>query len=163
MPSKKQFLPPAETRLRSAIKCVICLEDFGTLTIPYGARTPELMLFRDEFENWRKHAQLEVIAEEAGPGWPGRTGLLTSLFDTVALSPAGTQVMVCGPPVMFSFVLGRLEERHFDDSQIYVSLERNMRCGVGKCEHCVVENFYTCCVGPVLSVERIRGVSSALR
>ncbi|MFA5801675.1 MAG: FAD/NAD(P)-binding protein [Thermoleophilia bacterium] len=150
--------------LRSAIKNAVCLEkEFGGLTVLYGARSPDQLLFRDEYEEWRQCCRLEIAVEEATPDWHGRTGLITSLFDVVDLSPIDTQVLICGPPVMFRFVLDRLQEIGFADSQIYVSLERNMRCGVGKCEHCVVESFYTCRQGPVLSIEQIRGISSALR
>ena len=150
--------------LRSALKCAVCLDDeFGRLTVLYGAKNPEQLLFRDEFATWREGVRIEVTVDEAGPDWDGRVGLITRLFDVVDLSPERTQVLCCGPPVMFKFVLGRLKELGFDDGQIYVSLERNMRCGVGKCEHCVVESFYTCRQGPVLSIEQIRGISSALR
>jgi NAD(P)H-flavin reductase len=150
--------------LRSAIDCAVCLNDeFGDLTILHGARTPELLLFTDEYEVWRRSGRVETIVDESPPGWEGRTGLITSLFDEVELSPLGTSVLICGPPVMFANVLGRLKELGFEDSRIYISLERHMRCGVGKCEHCVVESFYTCRQGPVLSIEQIRGISSALR
>ncbi|MFA5810203.1 MAG: FAD/NAD(P)-binding protein [Thermoleophilia bacterium] len=150
--------------LRSAIKCAVCLdEEFGGLTVLYGTKSPDQLLFQDEYDEWRQGCRLEITVEEAASGWRGRTGLITSLFDVVDLSPLNTQVLICGPPVMFRFVLGRLQELGFADSQIYVSLERNMRCGIGKCEHCVVESFYTCRQGPVFSIEQIRGISSALR
>ena len=150
--------------LRSAIDCAVCLnEEFGSLTVLYGARAPGQLLFADEYDTWRRFGQVETIVDEATPEWKGRTGLITSLLDELELEPAKTSALICGPPVMFRNVLVRLQESGFDDSQIYVSLERNMRCGVGKCEHCVVESFYTCRQGPVLSIEQIRGISSALR
>jgi len=150
--------------LRSAIDCAVCLnEEFGNLTVLHGARSPEQLLFTDEYDTWRRWGRVETIVDRAPPGWKGHTGLITSLFDEVDLKPAGTAVLICGPPVMFASILGRLKETGFDDSQIYVSLERHMRCGIGKCEHCVVESFYTCRQGPVLSIEQIRGVSSALK
>ncbi|MDO8736525.1 MAG: FAD/NAD(P)-binding protein [Thermoleophilia bacterium] len=150
--------------LRSAIDCAVCLNDeFGELTVLYGARTPELLLFTDEYDTWRQHGRVETIVDEAPPGWQGRTGVITTLFDAVDLKPENTSALICGPPVMFSFVLGRLKELGFADADIFISLERHMRCGVGKCEHCVVESFYTCRQGPVLSIGQIRGISSALR
>jgi len=150
--------------LRSAIDCAVCLnEEFGELTVLYGARNPENLLFTDEYDIWRQQGRVEVIVDEAPPEWRGRTGMITALFDVVELKPANTSVLICGPPVMFRFVLGRLKELGFDDAQIFISLERHMRCGVGKCEHCVVESFYTCRQGPVLSIDQIRGISSALR
>ena len=150
--------------LRSAIKCAVCLKgEFGSLTVLYGARTPDHLLFDDEYDDWKQHCQLEVTVDEADAGWQGHTGLITTLFELIELNPANTSVLVCGPPLMFTFVLGRLRELGFSDDQVFVSLERNMRCGIGKCEHCVVESFYTCRQGPVLSVQQIRGISSALR
>jgi NAD(P)H-flavin reductase len=150
--------------LRSAIDCAVCLnEEFGELTVLYGARNPGLLLFTDEYDTWRQEGRVEVIVDEAPPEWQGRTGVITSLFDVVDLKPENTSVLICGPPAMFRFVLGRLKELGFEDAQIFISLERHMRCGVGKCEHCVVESFYTCRQGPVLSIDQIRGISSALR
>ncbi|MHB8792744.1 MAG: FAD/NAD(P)-binding protein [Thermoleophilia bacterium] len=150
--------------LRSAIDCAVCLnEEFGELTVLYGARNPENLLFTDEYDTWRQLGRVEIIVDEAPPEWQGRTGVITSLFDVVDLKPANTSVLICGPPAMFRFVLGRLKELGFEDTQIFISLERHMRCGVGKCEHCVVESFYTCRQGPVLSIDQIRGISSALR
>ena len=150
--------------LRSAIDCAVCLSDeFGELTVLVGARTPAQLLFTEEYDDWRRFGRVETIVDEAAEGWTGRTGLITSLLDGLDLVPEKTSALICGPPVMFRNVLTRLQQSGFDDSQIFVSLERNMRCGVGKCEHCVVESFYTCRQGPVLSIEQIRGISSALR
>jgi len=150
--------------LRSAIDCAVCLNDeFGDLTILHGARNPDLLLFEDEYDEWRRYARVETIVDEAAPGWQGNTGLITSLFDRLDLIPVHTSALICGPPVMYEAILRRLKEIGFDDSSIFVSLERHMRCGVGKCEHCVVESFYTCRQGPVLSLDKLKGISSALR
>ncbi len=150
--------------LRSALGCAICVDsEFGDLTVLIGAKDPGQLLYTDEYDLWRRRGRVEVTVDEAAAGWSGRTGLITSLLDLVRVDPADTSALVCGPPVMYRFVLKRLKELGFDDSHIFVSLERNMRCGVGKCEHCVVESFYTCREGPVLSAAAIRGISSALR
>lgn len=150
--------------LRSALGCAVCLdEEFGDITLLVGARHPGQLLFTDEYDAWRRRARVEVTVDEAPPGWEGRRGLITGLIDEAGVSPDRASALVCGPPVMYRFVLARLKELGFDDADIYVSLERNMRCGVGKCEHCVVESFYTCREGPVLSAAQIRGISSALR
>lgn len=150
--------------LRSAIDCAVCLNDeFGELTVLHGARSPDFLLFTDEYETWRQSGRVETIVDEAPPEWRGQIGVITALLDLVNPAPENTSVLICGPPVMFRFVLGRLKELGFEDTRIFISLERHMRCGVGKCEHCVVESFYTCRQGPVLSIEQIRGISSALR
>lgn len=150
--------------LRSALGCAVCLDqEFGDITVICGARKPEQLLFTDEYDGWRERARVEVTVNEAAPGWQGHTGMMMDLLDEIGILPANTSALICGPPAMYPVVLAYLKELGFDDADIFVSLERNMRCGVGKCEHCVVESFYTCREGPVLSAAQIRGISSALR
>jgi len=150
--------------LRSALGCAVCLDqEFGEITLLAGARHPGQLLFTEEYDRWRERVRVEITVDEPAAGWRGRTGRITGLLDDAAPSPADTSALICGPPVMYRFVLARLKELGFADADIFVSLERNMRCGVGKCEHCVVESFYTCREGPVLSAAQIRGISSALR
>lgn len=127
---------------------------FGDITLMYGARVPAAMLFREELvsllDRTDMNCLLAVDADPAG-GWQGKTGLLPSLFDYARIDPAHTYAAVCGPPVVYKIVLGRLLELGFAKDRILMSLERRMKCGVGKCGHCSVGYKYTCLHGPIFT------------
>ena len=129
-------------------------ERFGDLTLMYGARTPQEMLFRDEIgalaDRPDMRCLLTVDRDPAG-GWPHRVGLLPRLFDAATIDPATTHAVVCGPPIVYRFVLERLLAAGFSKDRILMSLERRMKCGVGKCGHCAIGAKYTCLHGPVFT------------
>jgi NAD(P)H-flavin reductase len=127
---------------------------FGSITLMYGARTPAHMLFRDELVSLADRPDLTcLLTVDAAPdgGWSQRIGLLPSLFDVAAIRPAATFAAVCGPPVVYQFVLERLLTLGFSKDRILMSLERRMKCGVGKCGHCSVGYKYTCLHGPIFT------------
>jgi NAD(P)H-flavin reductase len=129
-------------------------DDFGEVTLLYGARTPADMLFRDEIANLTERAdircRLTVDRDPAGT-WPFRVGLLPRLFDGAAIDPQRTYAAVCGPPALYRFVLERLLALGFSKDRILMSLERRMKCGVGKCGHCSIGYRYTCLHGPIFT------------
>jgi len=129
-------------------------EKFGTVTLMYGARTPAHMLFRDELVSLANveaiNTLLTVDADPAGT-WAHHIGLPPELFKKVDLDPARTYAAVVGPPVFYKFILRELLERNFAKNRILMSLERRMKCGVGKCGHCSVGYKYTCIHGPVFT------------
>lgn len=129
-------------------------ERFGNITLMYGARTPAEMLFREELSSLADvDALTTLLTVDRDPGgtWTHRIGLLPKLFDHVTLDPQRTYAAVVGPPVVYKFVLRELVERHFPKDHILMSLERRMKCGVGKCGHCSVGYKYTCIHGPVFT------------
>jgi NAD(P)H-flavin reductase len=131
---------------------------FGRMTLLYGARTPEDVVYRDELKGWAARADLDVrlTVDCAGPGWEGDVGVVTTLFKRVQLRPAATVAYVCGPPVMIRFVIQELSARGFDDDSVISTLERMMQCGVGKCNHCAIGHRYVCRDGPVFSYRQMR-------
>lgn len=127
---------------------------FGAVTLMYGARTPADMLFRDELVSLADRRDLScLLTVDRDPvgGWTQRVGLLPSLFDGVTFQPGRTHAAVCGPPIVYRLVLDRLLALGFSKDRILMSLERRMKCGIGKCGHCSVGYKYTCLHGPIFS------------
>lgn len=121
-----------------------------------GARAPELLLYPDELQRWAQHAGVVVdtIVDHARPGWRGQVGLITRLVETAKFEPAQTTALVCGPEVMMRFVISALLTRGVRAERVRVSLERNMKCGVGWCGHCQLGPVLVCRDGPVLTADR---------
>ncbi len=141
--------------LRGLLQYLIDLRDnFGRIILLYGSRNPELVMFRDELESMSRRGDAEIIMtvdSTEGKPWNGKTGMVTELIDNVDINPADTYSVVCGPPVFYKFVLDRLVKKGFGKDRIFLSLERRMECGVGKCGHCAVGYTFTCLHGPVFS------------
>ncbi|MDH4123035.1 MAG: FAD/NAD(P)-binding protein [Thermoplasmata archaeon] len=130
-------------------------DDFGEIYLLHGAKNPHEMLFRKEFYDMMErddlHCMLSVDKDDTGK-WPAKVGLVTSLFKEIKhIDPKTTHAAICGPPVMYRFVLQELLKLKIPKHQILMNLERRMKCGVGKCGHCVVREVYTCLDGPVFS------------
>lgn len=127
---------------------------FGSVTLMYGARTPREMLFRDELSSLTDvDALTTLLTVDRDPdgGWKHHIGLLPTLFEHAAIDPRRTYAAVVGPPIVYRFVLRELLARRFAKDRILMSLERRMKCGVGKCGHCSVGYKYTCLNGPVFT------------
>jgi sulfhydrogenase subunit gamma (sulfur reductase) len=136
---------------------------FGQFTIFYGMRRPEEMLFRDEHEAWRQAgADLRLTVDRQHPDWKGHVGVVTTLFGEVELNPARLWAVVVGPPIMYQFVITECRMRGVADERIVVSLERRMKCGVGKCGHCQINSKYVCKDGPVFTYQELKGLWEAI-
>jgi sulfhydrogenase subunit gamma (sulfur reductase) len=125
--------------------------DYKGVHILYGTKDPSQLLFDYQYEQWRRvdGVELSIIVERPDPGWKGEVGLITKLLDQMEINPDNTYAIVCGPPVMFKFVCARLASRGVPMHRMYVSLERRMHCGMGKCYRCNVGHTSTCIDGPV--------------
>ncbi|HUV66743.1 MAG TPA: FAD/NAD(P)-binding protein [Sedimentisphaerales bacterium] len=127
---------------------------FKTVTLMYGARNPDEMLFKYELLSLVDRADVKcllTVDKDASKMWKARVGVVTGLFDDLEIDPTHTYAAICGPDVMFRFVLEKLLERNFSKDRILMSLERNMQCGVGKCGHCMIGYKYTCLDGPIFT------------
>ena len=145
--------------LRSLINFVIHnRRDFGKVNILLGCKTPQDMLFGDEVNAWEKRLDVNFncTVDKSDPDWKGNVGLITSLIPGVNLNPNRTFAVVVGPPIMYKFVLKELLKKDIPERQIILSLERHMKCGVGKCGHCQIGNYYCCQDGPVFSYDKIK-------
>jgi sulfhydrogenase subunit gamma (sulfur reductase) len=137
---------------------------FGRIVILYGARTPAELLFKDELRRWgeRDDIELYLSVDRGDESWTGNTGVITTLFRDISVYPRNTVAVTCGPPVMYRFVLMELFGKGISEGNIWLSLERRMKCGVGKCGHCQINNVYACQSGPVFSYKEIKGLEEAL-
>ncbi len=124
----------------------------GRLTLLYGGREPEQLLFREELDEWRQRDDLEceLIVDVARRDWRGRVGVVPSLIDRMEIDPARTTALVCGPEVMMRFAATALLARGIPPQRLFLSMERNMRCAVGHCGHCQWGSSFVCRDGPVL-------------
>jgi NAD(P)H-flavin reductase len=121
----------------------------GEVAVLYGARTPSDLLYRDELERWREHATVDVTVDAAGPEWRGKVGVVPQLVAKARFDAAAATAYVCGPEIMMRFAVAALLDRGLAPERIHVSLERNMRCGVGLCGHCQLGPTLICRDGPV--------------
>jgi NAD(P)H-flavin reductase len=137
---------------------------FGRVVILYGARNPGELLFKNELRQWaeRPDVELLVTVDRGDESWSGNTGVITTLFPKISVYPRNTVAITCGPPVMYRFVLMELLGKGISEGNIYLSLERRMKCGVGKCGHCQINNVYACQSGPVFAYKEIKGLEEAL-
>ena len=145
-------------RLRPVIYHVLAhRQEYGNVELIYGARSPQEMLFRRELERWRGRFDLRVHAtvDSAGPDWRGNVGVVTNLISHARFDPHQTMALVCGPGVMMRFTIQELHRLGLQPQDIFVSLERNMQCGLGLCGHCQLGPFFVCKDGPVFSYDRV--------
>jgi NAD(P)H-flavin reductase len=152
--------------VRSAIHYVLeHRRDYGKVAILFGTKSPAERLFVDELAQWAQRpdvAFLETV-DRGDATWKGNVGVVTTLIPRVELDPDRTIVIVCGPPVMYKFVILGLFDRDVPSRNIYVSLERHMKCGVGKCGHCQVNGLYVCQDGPVFNYADVEAVREAIQ
>lgn len=145
--------------LRSIMYQVIARrEQFGNVTLLYGARTPEDLLYRRELEHWRARLDLDVsVTVDRAPGkWRGSVGVVTKLIPRTSFDPGKAIVFVCGPELMMRFTAAGFLAQGVGVEQIYVSLERNMKCAVGFCGHCQYRPYFVCRDGPVFQYSRVQ-------
>jgi sulfite reductase subunit B len=140
-------------------------EKFGKVTILYGCKEPKAVLFGEDLGQWAKNNDVMVKRTvdgcSEGECWDGEVGLITTLIPPLELDPTKTISIVVGPPVMYRFVLKELKKKEVPDENIIVSLERRMKCGVGKCGHCQMNGIYVCLEGPVFKYNDVKDIPEA--
>jgi sulfhydrogenase subunit gamma (sulfur reductase) len=139
-------------------------QNYGNITILIGTKCHEMRLFREEIALWEDRKDMVVMEtiDEAHECWNGNVGVVTTLIPKIESDLPTSQVLICGPPIMYKFVLMALEEANVPHENIFVNLERRMKCGVGKCGHCQINNIYVCQDGPVFKFSDITDIEEAL-
>lgn len=131
-------------------------EDFGRVIILYGGRTPQDLLYTDEFEKWQGGGvEMFVSVDRADENWKGQVGVIPMAFYRVRLDRRKTIVFSCGPEIMMRFVIYEAMARQIAKEDIYVSMERNMKCAIGFCGHCQVGPSFLCKQGPIFRFSTI--------
>lgn len=133
---------------------------YGRITILYGARGTQDMLFKKELERWRSRLDVEVqvTVDRASSDWQGQVGVVTQLVRRASFDPPDTYAMACGPEIMIRFAVRELLHRGVPADQVFVSLERNMKCAVGFCGHCQLGPDFVCKDGPVFAYPRVESL-----
>jgi NAD(P)H-flavin reductase len=139
---------------------------YGHVSLLYGCKEPRELLYKEEMTALKNRPDVEFKSAvnwcPDGEAWTGSIGVITTLIPQVSFNPEDTYAIICGPPVMYKYVIGDLKARNVSDDHIIVSLERRMKCGVGKCGHCQINEIYVCKDGPVFNYSKIKGVPEAL-
>lgn len=132
---------------------------FGDISILYGSKTPDELCFKKELEEWAKidHTEVLLTVDKADESWKGNVGVVTTLFKKSKLIQANNGMsFLCGPPVMIPFCMAELKGIGFAEKDIITTLERFMKCGIGKCGHCNIGEKFICVDGPVFNCEQVR-------
>jgi sulfhydrogenase subunit gamma (sulfur reductase) len=137
---------------------------FRDVHILYGTKDRSQLLFDYQYEQWRRidGVNLEIILEKGDPEWKGETGMVTKLLDRIPIEADKTYAIVCGPPVMFKFVCSLLSRKGVPMHRQFVSLERRMHCGMGKCYRCNIGHTSTCLDGPVFDYWSVMNLKEAI-
>jgi NAD(P)H-flavin reductase len=147
--------------LRPALYYLLSNRDkFGRIVLLYGARTPDDLLFKKELEQWRGRFDLyvDVTVDIAMANWHGNVGIVTTLIPRAQFDPLNTVAWVCGPEVMMRFTIQEILKQGVGNKNIYISMERNMKCGIGLCGHCQFGPTFICKDGPVFRYDQIQNL-----
>jgi NAD(P)H-flavin reductase len=150
----------AFTTLRSLMAYMLSEENrprFGEITLIYGARRPDLLLYKEDLASWEERDDVLVYltVDTEFPGWTKKVGYVPTVLGEVAPSSKDAYAVVCGPPIMIRFTIPKLRELGFPPERMYTSLERRMKCGIGKCGRCNIGHLYVCKDGPVFNYAQL--------
>ena len=150
----------AFTTLRALTKYMIDdgnRDDFGEITVIYGARSPGELLYKEELKEWEARDDLKtyITVDKGDENWKGREGFVPTVLEEVAPSSKNALIAVCGPPIMIKFTLPVIKKLGFAASDTILSLEMRMKCGIGKCGRCNIGSKYVCKDGPVFTLEEL--------
>ncbi|KUJ94951.1 MAG: Oxidoreductase FAD-binding domain protein [Desulfonauticus sp. 38_4375] len=139
-------------------------DEYGRIMVLVGTRNPKERIFIDQIEEMKKRTDVEVLETVDSPDetWKGNVGVITTLLPKVKIEPESTYVAMVGPPVMYKFVINECKKIGIDEKRIYVSLERRMKCGLGKCGHCQINGINCCVDGPVFCYTEIASLEEAI-
>ncbi|WP_456408494.1 FAD/NAD(P)-binding protein, partial [Caldithrix abyssi] len=151
--------------LKSLIEYTLDERDqFNRVIILYGTRNPSEILYPEEIAEWQAREDVEfyITVDRADETWKGNVGVITTLIPPLKLDVQNTIAAIVGPPVMYKFVVMALKAKRLPDANMYLSLERRMKCGVGKCGHCQINHSYVCQDGPVYHYPVIKELEEAI-
>jgi NAD(P)H-flavin reductase len=144
-------LPPARSYIEHSIS-----SGNKKLTLLYGARTPADIVYKSEIGNWKNMFNVHLTVDIGSKGWNGNVGVVTRLFPKI--SNVDSKFIIIGPTIMIKFSVIELKKMGVEDENIYLSLERKMKCGVGLCGHCNIGRYYVCKDGPVFSYSKVKDI-----
>jgi len=135
------------------------IDTYKKVVVRFGARSPQDIIYKELMKKWTTDSPMDFVisvdADDTGK-WKGPVGLVTTIMDDLPINISDAVAVVCGPPIMMKFATLKLLELGFADSQIYLSMEKNMSCGIGKCGHCRLGPYFVCEEGPVMTYDQIK-------
>jgi len=136
------------------------IDKYNKVVLRYGARTPNDIIYREAIPQWSKMKKVNVVTtvDVGDVGWKGNVGLVTTILKDLPVDLKKAVSVVCGPPIMMKFVTLKLLDLGFHPQDIYLSMEKNMSCGLGKCGHCRIGKYYVCRDGPVFTYEDLKDI-----
>ncbi len=136
------------------------INDYKSVLLRYGARTSQDIVYKDAVPEWGKKDKVNVVVsvDVGDPAWHGNVGLVTTILNDLPVDLNKAVSIVCGPPIMMKFVTLKLLDLGFKPKDIYLSMEKSMSCGLGKCGHCRIGRFYACKDGPVFTYEELKDI-----
>lgn len=134
------------------------IEKYNKVVLRYGARTSSDIIYKNAIPEWAKRDKVDIVTtvDVGDPTWKGNVGLVTTILKDAPVDIKNAMVIVCGPPIMMKFVTLKLLDLGFSPQDIYLSMEKNMSCGLGKCGHCRIGKYYICKDGPVFTYEQLK-------
>jgi len=137
-------------------------KDYGKIWVLYGSKCPDDCVYEEEFEKWGKIDNVKVLRTVDTPssGWKGNVGVVTTLFKEVEFNPDKTIAYLCGPPIMIKFTNLTLEEKGLRPDDVITTMEMHMKCGIGKCGHCLIGHKYCCTDGPVFTYAELKAIGA---
>jgi len=137
------------------------MDNYNKVVLRYGARTPADIIYKDALSEWGKKEKVDVLTtvDIGSPEWQGNVGLVTTILDNLPVDLNKAVAIVCGPPIMMKFVNLKLLDLGFKPENIYLSMEKSMSCGLGKCGHCRIGKYYACKDGPVFTYEQLKNIN----
>ncbi len=134
------------------------LDRYKRVILCYGARTPEDILYKKLLPEWKKKIEMHLTVDRKDSSWREEEGVVTVLLDKVKVDLKNSVAVICGPPIMMRFVTLKVLQMGYSPGNIYLSMEKNMSCGVGKCGHCMLGKYYVCKDGPVFTWEQLKDI-----
>ncbi|MFH1406702.1 MAG: FAD/NAD(P)-binding protein [Candidatus Omnitrophota bacterium] len=131
---------------------------YKRISLKYGARTPDDIIYKQSLKEWAKkqNTDVDMSVDKSDGAWKGKVGVVTKLLDGLKIDIKNSVAIVCGPPIMMKFTTLKLLDLGYAHNTIYLSMEKNMSCGIGKCGHCRLGNYYVCKDGPVFTYDKIK-------
>ncbi len=137
--------------------------DYKRIVLKYGAKTSKDIIYKEEIDSWRAkapHIDIEISVDVGDESWKGNVGLVTTILRPGTVDINNAVAIVCGPPIMMKFVTFKLLDLGLKENSIYLSMEKNMSCGIGKCGHCRVGPYYACKDGPVFTYDKLKNLQN---
>ncbi|MDD4954209.1 MAG: oxidoreductase, partial [Candidatus Omnitrophica bacterium] len=136
------------------------IDSYNKVILRYGARCAADIVYKEAIPEWAKKRKVDLVAtvDVGDASWNGNVGLVTTILKDLPVDIHNAVGVVCGPPIMMKFVTLKLMDLGFAPANIYLSMEKNMSCGLGKCGHCRIGKYYACKDGPVFTYEQLKDI-----